>query len=159
MCLFIIIIYKILNASYLSSWNTFKKRFFFKSLGTNRSCLLNQNVFSPSLCLPEWFSNNENLHCVFDCLWPIGLCQMGPCSLKWKPYSAVLITFLYQSYKSPLTAVCSFWESWYLPPAACFKSLRGEGAAFFLAENSLASVLWAYSEFFISGVQISKILF
>lgn len=84
---------------------------FFKSLCTNRSCWLNQNDFSPSLCPPEWFSTTENPHRVFNCLWPIGFCQMGPCSLKWKPCSVVLIIFLYQSYKSSLSLLCIVSES------------------------------------------------
>lgn len=70
-----------------------------------------------------------------------------------------------------LAAVCTFRESWYLPPAAWSKSLRGEAAAFSLAVKFLGfsplcmfwvSHLWSADfkniplAFFFFSVAISK---
>lgn len=131
MCFFIIW-WKISNLSYLCMLNVFRSW---------QSPMIQMVVVDPTKVNPEWFTNIENVHWAFVCPWPIGSCQLAPCSWKWKPLSALLITSLYQSYKSPLLMLCIVSQNPDICPLQLGLTHWGEKqlrVVFFLAVKLLA---------------------
>lgn len=144
-----------------------------KSFNTKGCCWLNQRAFSPSLTPPPTMVLKYGKLALGVCL-SMAHTSMPNRSLQFRvkaPLSCVNHFPLSKLQVPTFAAVCTFRESWYLPPAAWSKSLRGEAAAFSLAVKFLGfsplcmfwvSHLWSADfkniplAFFFFSVAISK---